>query len=101
MTMALVIVRHKVIAAWKRVFNAHAPARGTAALSNTRLYRAVDDPSEVVILFDTDDIAKAQQFVDSADLKSAMTAAGVIDKPDVFILNAASEPDLPQARRSG
>jgi hypothetical protein len=103
MTMALVIVRHKVkdFAAWKRVFNAHAPARGTAGLSNTRLYRSVDDPSEVVILFDTDDIAKAQQFVDSADLKSAMTAAGVIDKPDVFILNAASEPDLPQARRSG
>jgi hypothetical protein len=103
MTMALVIVRHKVkdFAAWKQVFDAHAPARGAAGLSNTRLYQSVDDPSEVVILFDTDDIAKAQQFIGSADLKSAMTAAGVIDKPDVFILNAASEPDLPQARRSG
>jgi hypothetical protein len=101
--MALVIVRHKVkdYAAWKNAFDAHGSARGAAGLSNTRLYRSVDDPSEVVILFDTDDIAKAQQFMGSLELKSAMTAAGVIDNPDVFLLNAASESDLPHARRSG
>jgi hypothetical protein len=101
--MALVIVRHKVkdYVAWKNAFDAHASARGAAGLSNTRLYRSVDDPSEVVILFDTDDIAKAQQFIGSPELKSAMTEAGVIDNPDVFLLNAASEPDLPHARRSG
>jgi hypothetical protein len=46
--MALVIVRHKVkdFAAWKNAFDAHASARGTAGLSNTRLYRSVDDPRE-------------------------------------------------------
>jgi hypothetical protein len=101
--MALVIVRQKVkdFAAWKNAFDAHASARGTAGLSNTRLFRSVDDPSEVVILFDTDDIGKAQQFISSPELKSAMEAAGVVDNPDVLILNAASEPDLPHARRSG
>jgi hypothetical protein len=101
--MALVIVRHKVkdFAAWKNAFDAHASARGTAGLSNTRLFRSVDDPSEVVILFDTDDIGKAKQFIESPELKSAMAAAGVVDNPDIFILNAASEPDLPHARRSG
>jgi hypothetical protein len=101
--MALVIVRHKVkdFATWKNAFDAHASARGTAGLSNTRLFRSVDDPSEVVILFDTDDIGKAKQFIESPELKSAMAAAGVVDNPDVFILNAASEPDLPHARRSG
>ena len=67
--MALVIVRHKVkdYVAWKNAFDAHASARGAAGLSNTRLYRSVDDPSEVVILFDTDDIAKAQRFIGSPD----------------------------------
>src|ERR1700674_2181207 len=101
--MALVIVRHNVkdFAAWKNAFDAHASARGSAGLSNTRMFRSVDDPSEVVILFDTDDIGKAKQFIESPELKSAMTAAGVVDNPDVFILNAASEPDLPHARRSG
>ena len=53
--MGLVIVRHKVkdFAAWKRAFEDHASARGTAGLSNARLFRSADDPSEVVILFDT------------------------------------------------
>ena len=76
--MALVIVRHKVkdFAAWKNAFDAHASARGTAGLSNTRLFRSVDDPSEVVILFDTDDIGKAKQFIESPELKLAMAAAG-------------------------
>ena len=101
--MGLVIVRHKVkdFATWKKAFEAHASPRGVAGLSNARLFRSTDDPSEVVILFDTDDIAKAKQFVSSPELKVAMTAAGVIDKPDVFVLSDANGPDLPQARRSG
>ena len=101
--MGFIIIRHKVkdFASWKKVFDDHAPARGTAGLSNAQLFRSADDPSEVVILFDTDDIAKAKQFIWSADLKSAMTAAGVIDKPDVFVLTDANDPDLPRAWRSG
>ena len=53
--MGLVIVRHKVrnFVAWKRAFDDHASARGSAGLSNTRLFRSADDPSEIVILFDT------------------------------------------------
>ena len=91
--MGLVIVRHKVkdFAAWKRSFDEHASARGAAGLSNARLLRSVDDPSEVVLLLDTDDIAKAKQFIASPDLKAAMTAAGVVDKPDVWVLNAAGD----------
>ena len=102
--MGLVIVRHKVkdFATWKKAFDAHASVRAAAGLSNSRLYHSVDDLSEIVILFDTDDIAKAKQFISSPDLKSAMTAAGVIDKPDVFVLTAAVDgPHLPHARRSG
>jgi hypothetical protein len=90
--VALLIVRHKVkdFAAWKQAFNAHAPARAGAGLSNPRLFRSTDDPSEVVILFDAADVARAKQFGSSPDLKAAMERAGVIDRPDVYILNAAS-----------
>ena len=101
--MALVIVRHKVqdFASWKRAFEAHAPARATAGLSNARLYRSADDSSEVVILLDTDDIGKAMQFISSAGLKEAMKAAGVIDRPDVYVLHAEADLELPHAKRSG
>ena len=57
--------------------------------------------SDVVVLLDTDDIGKAKQFIASPELKSAMSAAGVVDKPDVFVLIPADAPDLPKARPSG
>jgi hypothetical protein len=59
--MALVIIRHKVkdFAAWKKVFYGHASAQSASGLSNPRLFRSADDPSEVVILFDAADISKA------------------------------------------
>jgi hypothetical protein len=101
--MALVIVRHKVaeFATWKRAFDGHAPARAEAGLSNVRVYSSADNSSDVVVLLDTDDIGKAKQFIASPELKSAMSAAGVVDKPDVFILIPADAPDLPKARPSG
>jgi len=101
--MALVIVRHKVaeFLTWKRAFDGHAPARAEAGFSNVRVYRSADDPSDVVVLLDTDDIGKAKQFIASPELKSAMSAAGVVDKPDVFVLIPADAPDLPKARPFG
>jgi hypothetical protein len=85
------VVRHKVkdFAAWKVAFNAHNPARVAAGLSNARLFRSADDASEVVILLDAADISKAKEFAASPNLRSVMTAAGVIDKPDIYFLIAA------------
>jgi len=57
--------------------------------------------SDIVVLLDTNDISKAKQFIASPELKSAMSAAGVVDKPDVFVLIPADGPDLPKARPSG
>lgn len=101
--MALVIVRHKVqdFARWKGAFEAHAPKRAAAGLSNARLYRSADDSSEVVILLDTADIGKAMQFISSAELKEVMKNAGVIDRPDVYVLHAEGDLELPHAKRSG
>ena len=101
--MALVIVRHKVkdFTAWRKAFDAHADARGSAGFSNARLYRSADDPSEVVVLLDTSDIGKAKQFIGWRDLKEAMASAGVVGSPDVFLLISADAPDLPKARPSG
>ena len=89
--MAVVIIRHKVkdFASWKRAFDAHKPAREGTGLSKSRVFRSADDPSEVVLVFDAADISKVKAFVASAELQSAMKAAGVVDKPDVYFLNPA------------
>jgi len=101
--MALVIIRHKVedFVSWKRAFEEHAPARATAGLSNARLYRSADDSNEVVILLDTSDIGKAMQFISSAELKVVMKNAGVIDRPDVYVLHAEGDLELLHVKRSG
>ena len=89
--MAMVIVRHKIkdFDTWKKAFDGHKPAQAAAGLSNPRVFRSADDPNETVVLFDAQDIGKAKTFASSADLKSTMQAAGVVDKPDVYFLNPA------------
>src|SRR5262249_33110527 len=89
--MAMLIARHKVkdFATWKQRFDGHKSAQVAAGLTNPRLFRSADDASEVVIIFDVADIAKAKAFTTSPDLKSLMTAAGVVDKPDMYFLNPA------------
>ncbi len=89
--MPLMIVRHKVkdFAVWKTAFDSHKSAQASAGLSNPRVFRSADDPNEIVVLFDAQDIAKAKAFGAAADLKASMMAAGVIDKPDAYFLNPA------------
>jgi hypothetical protein len=90
--MALMIIRHKVkdFATWKPAFDGHRGVQTAAGLSNPRVFRSADDPTEVVILFDAQDIGKAKELAGSSELKSAMAAAGVTDKPDIYFLNPAS-----------
>jgi hypothetical protein len=89
--MPLVVVRHKVkdFATWKKGFDGHAGAQKAAGLSNPRVYRTADDRNEVVIMFDTADIASAKKFASSPDLKSAMQGAGVTDQPTIYLLEEA------------
>ena len=89
--MGLLIVRHKVkdFTTWKKAFDGHAAAQKTAGLTNPRLFQSTDDPNEVVILFDMKDAAAAKKFASSADLKSTMQTAGVVDQPTIHFLEEA------------
>lgn len=89
--MAVMIIRHKVkdFAVWKKAFDAHRPTREGTGLTSSRVLRSDEDPNQVILIFDGVDIVKAKAFVASSELQSAMAAAGVADKPDVYFLNAA------------
>jgi hypothetical protein len=82
------MIRHKVadFAKWKPVYDSHAPARANAGLKEEHLFRNIDNPSEVVLLFSAEDLNKAKAFVSSSDLRETMQKAGVIDKPDIWFL---------------
>jgi hypothetical protein len=84
------LVRHKVkdFDAWKAVFDSHVRAQQEAGLGVERVLRNLDDPSEVVLLFEVLDLEKARGFVTSTDVPGAQTDSGVLDKPDIYFLSA-------------
>ncbi len=92
--MPTVLIRHRArdYAAWKSVFDAHGPPRRAAGSKGGVLFRSADDPNHLVILLHWDDMAKAREFVASADLRQAMERAGVADKPDVYFLEELERP---------
>jgi hypothetical protein len=54
------LVRHKVtdFSTWKAAYDAHLPARQKAGLKQEHLLRSIDDPNEVILLFEAEDVRK-------------------------------------------
>jgi heme-degrading monooxygenase HmoA len=87
--MPYVLVRHKVedYVKWKLVFDDHGATRKASGFRGHHLFRNGDDPNELVILFEVDDVERARQFCQSEDLRQAMQRAGVSDQPDIYLLD--------------
>jgi heme-degrading monooxygenase HmoA len=86
--MPYMLVRHKAkdYAKWKSVFDEHGTTRKTNGSKGGRLLRNAEDASELIILFEWDDLKRARQFAQSEDLRKTMERAGISDKPDVYFL---------------
>jgi hypothetical protein len=82
------LVRHKVedFAAWKKVFDSHAPAQREAGLSIKNIFHNADEPNEVFLLFEAETIEGARGFVTSPRVPNAQEVSGVIDEPDIYFL---------------
>jgi hypothetical protein len=87
--MPYLLVRHRVsdYSKWKTAYDSHSPAREKAGLKEEHLLRNIDDPNEVILLFQAGEIEKAKEFSESADLREAMQDAGVVDKPNIYFLS--------------
>ena len=87
--MTYLLVRHQVadFSKWKPVYDAHLATRQKAGLREKNLLRGIDNPNEVILLFEAEDLKKAQAFTESSDLREAMQKAGVVGKPDFLFLN--------------
>lgn len=87
--MAFILIRHKVrdFTTWRAGYDGHLPKRIEAGLVEKYLFHGADDPNEVVILFEAQDLDRAKAFIASADLHDKMKEVGVIDKPNIYFLN--------------
>jgi heme-degrading monooxygenase HmoA len=86
--MPSLFIRHRVAdyTAWKPIFDAHGMTRRANGSQGGRILRSADDPHEVLVLLEWDDLRRARLFVDSDDLREAMHRAGVTDQPDIWFL---------------
>ena len=86
--MAQLFIRHNVkdYAKWKPQFDEHGAKRKAAGSKGGRLFRSEKDPSEVVILFEWEDLGKAHKFAESEDLRQTMERTGVVGKPELYFL---------------
>ncbi len=88
----LAVVSHPVsdYAAWRPVYDRAEPIRQKAGVTGAEVFHDPDDPSKLVIIHRFETVEAAQSFLSDADLKTAMTKAGVTAPPTVIIATGHS-----------
>jgi len=91
--MAYLLVRHKVadFQKWKLVFDDNLEWRISHGEKSYQIFRDSNDPNDIFILCEWENLDSAKQFINSQDLKDKMHNAGVIAEPGLFILTETPE----------
>jgi heme-degrading monooxygenase HmoA len=86
--MQYVLVIHEVenYDKWKPFFDEDAVYRERSGSKGSRVFRSADNPDEIVILLEWDDLNNARKFFRSSDLMERMKRAGVKGKPSIYFL---------------
>lgn len=86
--MRAMLIRHTVVdyRAWKPVFDEDGGTRRANGCGREQVFRSADDPNELVLLLEWDDLERARLYADSDDLRLALGRAGVIGEPDIEFL---------------
>jgi hypothetical protein len=71
---------------WLPLYTAHLPVRAAAGLVDKQVFQDVEDPNKVTIIFEAEDLDRAKEFIDSAEIKETMQEHGVLGKPDIYFL---------------
>ena len=90
--MTYMLCRNRVadFARWKTVFASHAQAHRDAGLHLAKLWRALDDPNNVFLLFEAASVEKAREFISNPEAAKAAESSGVLDGEYHFVEDAGS-----------
>jgi len=86
--MPALLIRHRVTdyAAWKRVFDEQRSTLRSNGYQRGQVFRNVDDPGELLIPLDWDDLRRTRVYSQSDELQESMKRSGITDDPDLWIL---------------
>jgi quinol monooxygenase YgiN len=84
--MVTMFVRHSYADydAWRAVYDDVESRHAEFGIRSATVYRTVDNPSEVTVLHDFDDLASAKAFIEGDTIRAAMAEAGVTGEPEVW-----------------
>jgi heme-degrading monooxygenase HmoA len=87
--MTHILVQHEVndFATWKAVFDAALDWRRQQGEVSTRVFQSADNPNDITLFSEWENLEKARAFISSSELKSKMSAAGVKGAPRVQVLS--------------
>lgn len=69
---------------WKQKFEAGAAQREKDGLRTAAVVCAVDDPSKVMVVFQTEDLARGKQHLTDPEIKKKQGDAGFLAPPELF-----------------
>ncbi len=86
--MAHLLIRHKIrdYATWKTAFDDFNETRLASGEKSYQIFHPDDDPNNLWLLFEWDNLGNARTFMANPELKEAMDAAGVIEAGEVHFL---------------
>ncbi|MCH9028462.1 MAG: antibiotic biosynthesis monooxygenase [Bacteroidetes bacterium] len=94
--MAHLFVRHKVADydAWKAAFDSFEETRKASGEKSFQILHPDNEPNDLVLLFEWDNLANARNFMASEELKTRMQEGGVIEEPQIQFLNEVAKGDI-------
>ena len=86
--MTYVLVIHKVedYNKWKPVYDEHGAVRKANGSKGAFVFHNANDPNELVVITQWENLEKAKNFTEAEDLKLAMQKGGVKGQPAVYFL---------------
>ena len=86
MTYVLAIQKIEEYDKWKKVFDEHGDVRKTKGSKGAIIYGDSNDPKQLMIITEWENMDSAKNFALAEDLKIAMKKAGVIGLPELYYL---------------
>lgn len=88
--MIYLICRNRVIdlARWKRVFDSQATAHRLATLGLLHIWRGMESPDDLFLVFEVDNIGRARDYMNSREVAAANKAASIVHSEHHFVESA-------------
>jgi quinol monooxygenase YgiN len=94
--MTVLRIKHKVrdYDSWKTVFDDFVETRKKGGEKSYRVCHTENDPNDLELTFEWDNVENARSFFKSPELKNAMEEAGVIEDPEIHFLKELDQGKL-------